>query len=43
VVRIWEHQVERDLPACIARIEEFLPRKARRRTKNSGVTKRPGQ
>ncbi|MBY0332282.1 MAG: very short patch repair endonuclease [Acetobacteraceae bacterium] len=43
VVRIWEHQVERDLHACIARIEEILPRKSRRRTKNVGATKQPGQ
>ena len=34
VVRIWEHQINRDLPACVARIEKFLLRKSPRRTKS---------
>ena len=25
VIRIWEHQIKRDLPRCIGRIAEFLP------------------
>jgi DNA mismatch endonuclease (patch repair protein) len=43
VVRIWEHQVERDLPACIGRVEELLPRKPRTRSKRDGARNRPGQ
>lgn len=31
VVRLWEHQVKRDLHGCIARVESLLPRKGRRR------------
>lgn len=37
VVRIWEHQVERDIAACVARIEVRLPlsRKPHRATNSS--------
>jgi DNA mismatch endonuclease, patch repair protein len=31
VVRLWEHQVKRDLAGCIARVEGLLPRRKKRR------------
>jgi DNA mismatch endonuclease (patch repair protein) len=31
VVRLWEHQVKRDLHGCIARVESLLPGKVRQR------------
>jgi DNA mismatch endonuclease (patch repair protein) len=43
VVRIWEHQVAQDLQACIARIEEFLPRNLRRQPKRGAARNGPGQ
>ncbi|WP_272870098.1 very short patch repair endonuclease [Neoroseomonas oryzicola] len=31
VIRLWEHQVKRDLHGCIARVEELLPSQGRQR------------
>ncbi|QYU68676.1 very short patch repair endonuclease [Leptolyngbya sp. 15MV] len=35
VVRLWEHQVNHDLAACICRVEALLPRRRGRRSTNT--------
>ena len=40
VIRVWEHQVKRDIDACVARIEDVLPRKRRNCARNGGRTKK---